>query len=77
MSIARKPMEIIPVPPDIRRKASPEMILPPHDFGAKIGTHEAISLRDLWLVMGISDDKMREIDAARKQKGLEPMFGDE
>ena len=68
---------LIPLPPAYRRTASPEMIVPRHDFGPKVGVYDAIRLHDLWLLEGITDEKMAEIDAARKAKGLKPMFADE
>jgi len=70
------PELLIPLPHGMRRKTSPEMVIPDHDFGPKIGVHDAISLRDLWLIMDITPEKMREIDAARAANGLGPMFKD-
>lgn len=67
---------LIPIPPAMRPKVTPEMIVPRHDFGGDIGVLDAIRLHDLWLLMDISDEQMQEIDEARKAKGLKPMFGD-
>lgn len=69
--------QLIPLSPKLREKATPEMIVPRYDFGPEIGTHDAIRLHDMWLLVGISDQKMEEIDAARAEKGLRPMFGDD
>lgn len=67
---------LIPLPPAYRTMATLEMIVPQHDFGPGIGVHDAIPIRELWLLMNISDEKMQEIDQARADKGLAPMFGD-
>ena len=68
---------LVPIPHGMRRRVSPEMVISDHDFGPHVGVHNAISLRNLWLVMGISDEKMAEIDEARREKGLKSMFGDD
>jgi hypothetical protein len=67
---------LVPIPPAMRPKVTPEMIVPRHDFGGDIGVLDAIRLHDLLLLSGISDREMREIDTERRKKGLDPMFGD-
>ena len=66
--------ELIPLTERIAKAAHPDMIVPEHDFGGEIGVCRAISVRDFWLLSGITDAKMKELDAARKRQGMEPLF---
>ena len=66
----------LPLPHVFEGKVSPDMVGPEHDFGGEIGVRKTIGLRDFLLIEGITEEGMKEMDAARKKAGLPSLWED-